>query len=113
MRSCSVSSRVLQIGALWLCSGVWLCTRMAGAQLSSPTVSSSVEVAAQLDINTATAAELRALPGMGAAYAKRVIDGRPYSAKNQLVTRGVLPQTTYEQIRDLIVAHRVSGRTAQ
>ncbi len=63
-----------------------------------------------LDINTATLDQLRALPGMGVAYARRVIDNRPYSAKNQLVTRGVLPQTVYDGIRDRIIAHRVAAQ---
>jgi DNA uptake protein ComE-like DNA-binding protein len=45
-----------------------------------------------LDINTATPAQLKALPGMGDAYAARVIAGRPYTAKNQLTTRGILQQ---------------------
>lgn len=62
-----------------------------------------------LDINTATEAELRALPGMGVAFARRVLEGRPYTAKNQLLTRGVLPQDTYGRMRDQIVAHRVRG----
>jgi DNA uptake protein ComE-like DNA-binding protein len=59
-----------------------------------------------LDINTATAAQLKALPGMGDAYVQRVVAGRPYTAKNQLTTRGILPATAYEQIKVLIVAHR-------
>ena len=46
---------------------------------------------------------------MGAAYARRVIENRPYTAKNQLVTRGILPQNVYEEIRDRIVAHRVQS----
>ena len=62
-----------------------------------------------LDINVATVAELKALPGMGLAYARRVIENRPYSAKNQLVTRGILPQSVYDGIRDRIVAHRVQA----
>jgi DNA uptake protein ComE-like DNA-binding protein len=59
-----------------------------------------------LDINTATADQLTALPGMGPAYAARVIAGRPYTAKNQLATRGILPKDEYERIRELIIAHR-------
>jgi competence protein ComEA len=59
-----------------------------------------------LDINTATAAQLKALPGMGDAYAARIIAGRPYTAKNQLTMRGILPAAAYEQIKPLIVAHR-------
>jgi competence protein ComEA len=63
-----------------------------------------------LDINTATAAELKALPGMGDAYVRRVIAGRPYTAKNQLTTRGILPVDAYAQIKDLIIAHRSAKR---
>jgi DNA uptake protein ComE-like DNA-binding protein len=59
-----------------------------------------------LDINTATAAQLKALPGMGDAYVHRVIAGRPYTAKNQLTTRGILPPAAYEKIKPLIIAHR-------
>jgi competence protein ComEA len=59
-----------------------------------------------LDINTAAAAELNRLPGMGDAYAQRVIAGRPYTAKNQLTTRGILPAAEYERIKALIIAHR-------
>jgi competence protein ComEA len=59
-----------------------------------------------LDINTATAAQLKALPGMGDAYVARVIAGRPYTAKNQLTQRGILPAGEYEQIKPLIIAHR-------
>jgi competence protein ComEA len=59
-----------------------------------------------LDINTATAAELKALPGVGDAYSQRIIAGRPYTAKNQLVQRGILPQATYDKISARIIAHR-------
>jgi len=59
-----------------------------------------------LDINTATAVQLKALPGIGDAYVRRIVDGRPYTAKNQLVTRGILPQAAYDNIKDRIIAHR-------
>ncbi|MEO6922573.1 MAG: helix-hairpin-helix domain-containing protein [Bryocella sp.] len=64
-----------------------------------------------LDLNTATVAQLRALPGMGDEYVRRVIAGRPYSAKNQLATRGVLPQAEYARIAGMIVARRVKKQT--
>ncbi len=60
-----------------------------------------------LDLNTATASQLRGLPGMGEVYVRRILEARPYTAKNQLLTRGVLPQSAYEAIRERIVAHRV------
>ena len=62
---------------------------------------------ALLDINTASLEALRALPGMGMAYARRIVEGRPFVAKNQLVTRGILPEDAYARIRDQIVAHRL------
>jgi competence protein ComEA len=74
------------------------------AQTPKPAASTAAATAAPLDINTATADQLKAFPGIGDAYSKRIIDGRPYTAKNQLVTRGILPQATYNKIKDQIIA---------
>jgi DNA uptake protein ComE-like DNA-binding protein len=76
------------------------------AQKSSPKKPATASAAAtdKIDINTATADQLKAVPGIGDAYAKRIIDGRPYTAKNQLVSRGILPQGVYDKIKDQIVA---------
>ncbi|HEY2039828.1 MAG TPA: helix-hairpin-helix domain-containing protein [Edaphobacter sp.] len=73
------------------------------AQTSKPAAATAA-TAAPLDINTATPDQLKAFPGIGDAYSKRIIDGRPYTAKNQLVTRGILPQATYNKIKDQIIA---------
>ena len=56
------------------------------------------------DINSASADQLKMLPGIGDAYAKRIVAGRPYTAKNQLTARGVLPQATYDKVQTLIIA---------
>ena len=59
-----------------------------------------------LDINAATRDQLKALPGIGDAYAERIIKGRPYAAKNQLTQRGIIPDNTYTKIQSMIIAKR-------
>jgi competence protein ComEA len=57
-----------------------------------------------VDINTATEAELKSIPGIGDAYAAKIIAGRPYANKSQLKSRNILPAPVYEKTKDLIVA---------
>ena len=94
--------------ALSLISGV------AAAQASEPgskpeamaTFAQMANAAAadKLDINTATKDQLKALPGIGDAYSQKIIDGRPYRAKNQLVQKKIIPQATYDKIKGVIIA---------
>jgi competence protein ComEA len=60
--------------------------------------------AVQIDINNASVEQLKALPGIGDVYAKKIVDGRPYKMKNQLVTKNVLSQAQYDKIKGSIVA---------
>ena len=57
-----------------------------------------------VDINSATAAELKALPGVSDSDSAKIIQGRPYTDKNQLVSRHVLPEATYDKIKEHVVA---------
>jgi DNA uptake protein ComE-like DNA-binding protein len=57
-----------------------------------------------VDINTASVEELTALPGIGEIYAKKIVAGRPYKSKYELVTRKIIPRSTYSKMRELVIA---------
>ena len=57
-----------------------------------------------IDINSASGDQLKSLPGIGEAYSKKIIDGRPYANKSQLISRKIIPPATYDKIKDQIIA---------
>lgn len=99
------------------CATVLCLTVLAAAQAPAKAKADASTTAAapkgdKLDINTATEDQLMALPGIGDKYTKAIIAGRPYRAKNELVTKQIIPKATYEMIKDQIIAHHVASAKA-
>jgi DNA uptake protein ComE-like DNA-binding protein len=83
----------------------WFCSwGLMPSILVTPSLAIAADTTELLDFNNATADQLKALPGIGEAYSEKIIKGRPYQRKDELVQKQILPPATYEGIKYKIVA---------
>jgi len=73
----------------------------------------AVAPAKLVDINQASKAELKKLPGIGETEADKIIAGRPYLSKANLVTQNILTREVYEKLKALVIAKQNKAAAAK
>lgn len=104
------ATRWIRIACLPVALAATMLMSHANAQTSHPKSSAKAAATAQasdlVDLNTATLDQLKALPGVGDVYAQKIVDGRPYSKKTDLLTKKIVPSATYKKFSSMVIAKK-------
>ena len=101
--------RAMWIMGLMLALSLALAAQKAPASKGKSASATQMQTTEKIDVNSASKDQLATLPGIGDVTAQKIIDGRPYTSKRDLLTKKIVGQKEYDKIKDSIIAHRTTA----